>query len=102
MNKVDLNISKHVEQKHVNNSKDPNRTAQAEKASKPSGAASESEADKIKVSERAADIGRLTTRASGLPDVRQEKVEALRERVQSGSYNPSPGDIADAIIKEEN
>lgn len=102
MNKVDLNISKHVEQKHVNNSKDPNRTAQAETASKPGSSSTPSEADKIKVSERAADVGRLTARASALPDVRQEKVEALRERVQSGSYDPSAKDIADAILKEEN
>ena len=101
MNKIDLNLSKHVEQQRVNSSNDASRTAQAEQSAKPATSASPSEPDAVKVSERAANIGRLAARASELPDVRQEKVDALRERIQSGSYNPKASEIADAVIKEE-
>ncbi|HYJ48216.1 MAG TPA: flagellar biosynthesis anti-sigma factor FlgM [Pyrinomonadaceae bacterium] len=101
MNKIDLNLSKHVEQQRVNNSGDASRAAQTEQPAKPAAPGSPSEPDAVKVSERAANVGRLAARAAELPDVRQEKVEALRERLQSGSYNPQASDIADAVIKEE-
>ena len=35
MNKIDLNLSKHVEQQRVNSSNDASRTAQAEQSAKP-------------------------------------------------------------------
>ena len=101
MNKIDLNVTKHVEQQRVNSNNEANRSAQAEQAAKPAPSGAGHEPDDVKVSERATNIGRLTARASELPDVRQEKVDALRERIQSGSYHPKAGDIADAILKEE-
>jgi negative regulator of flagellin synthesis FlgM len=101
MNKIDLNISKHVEQQRITNSNDPERAAQSGQTSESLGSAPPSRPDQVSVSERAADVGRLTARASELPDVRQEKVEQLRERIRSGSYNPSASDIAGAIFKEE-
>ena len=57
--------------------------------------------DTVSVSERGNTIKELTARAKDLPDVRQERIEALRERIQTGDYQPDAGDIADAILKDE-
>jgi flagellar biosynthesis anti-sigma factor FlgM len=56
--------------------------------------------DSISVSERAAAISELTARAEQLPDVREERVEALRALVQAGEYQPTATQIADAILKD--
>ena len=59
------------------------------------------------VTEDAADISTdpkkvqdLKAHLAGLPDVRQEKVEQLRNAIQSGTYEVSPGKIADAMIRD--
>src|SRR5881275_2770905 len=100
MNKIDLNASKHAEQTRMNRSQDTGRATPLEQESQAS-PNTENKQDKVSVSERAETIERLTARATELPDVRQEKVEAMRERLQSGSYNPSANDIAGAILKDE-
>lgn len=58
--------------------------------------------DQINVSDRAASIQQIVDKISNIPQVRQDRVEALREQVQSGSFNPSSEDIADAILREDN
>lgn len=40
----------------------------------------------------------LTAQALQVPEIRQEKVNALRQVVQDGSYQPSSGQIADAMF----
>ena len=57
--------------------------------------------DEIKVSERAAQIERMVARATEAPEIRQERVEALRALVQSGQYDPPASEIAAAIIINE-
>lgn len=59
------------------------------------------EPDKINVSDRAANVGKMIEKLNDLPDVRQEKVEALRQKIESGEYKPSAEQIADAILKDE-
>ena len=100
MNKIDLKQPNQAENARINRTPDAIRANQAEKLQPPTGSA-ESDQDKISVSERATTIENLTARVNQLPDMRQEKVEAMRERIQSGSYNPSANDIADAILKDE-
>jgi flagellar biosynthesis anti-sigma factor FlgM len=56
--------------------------------------------DEIRVSPRAAQLGKLTERVLQAPDVRAERVEQLRAQVQSGSYNPPAAAIADAMLKD--
>jgi flagellar biosynthesis anti-sigma factor FlgM len=58
--------------------------------------------DKLNLSDRASQVGKLVEQIKDLPDVRTEKVNALREKIQSGEYKPSGADIADAILKDEN
>lgn len=57
--------------------------------------------DVIKVSDRATAIRSLVEQTSQLPDVRTERVEQLRARIQSGTYYPDAGAIADALLKGE-
>lgn len=55
--------------------------------------------DELKVSDHAAIAGKLIARVSELPDVRGERVDALRAQIQAGNYHPSATEIADAILK---
>lgn len=43
-------------------------------------------------------IKTLTAQALSSPEVRQDKVAALRQAVQSGQYKVSPGKIADSML----
>ena len=65
------------------------------------GGKSEVGEDKFQFSERAGEVGKLVDQIKQLPDVREAKVEALREQIKTGDYNPSSEDIADAFLKEE-
>jgi negative regulator of flagellin synthesis FlgM len=67
----------------------------------PSAAAPEGIKDVIKVSDRATAIRNLVERVSQLPEVRSERVEQLRTQVQSGTYHPDVGALADALLKGE-
>lgn len=40
----------------------------------------------------------LAAQASQLPEVREEKVQALRQTLQAGQYQPNPQKIADAMV----
>jgi flagellar biosynthesis anti-sigma factor FlgM len=42
----------------------------------------------------------LATQASQMPEVRQEKVQALRQALASGRYHPSPERVAAAMVSE--
>jgi flagellar biosynthesis anti-sigma factor FlgM len=55
----------------------------------------------VSVSSRADEAGRLISLAGEMGDVRQERVDSLREAIQSDQYNVSSSTIADAIIRDE-
>ncbi len=57
--------------------------------------------DSINFSDATKEVQKLTEKALEAPDVRQEKVEALRSRIASGTFNPSADRILDAIIKND-
>ena len=57
--------------------------------------------DKLDISSRAAEVGRLVEHLKTLPDVRQDNVTALKEQIAIGQYRPSAQNIADAILKDE-
>ncbi len=56
--------------------------------------------DQAQLSGARAQISALTAQALQLPDVRQGRVESLREAVQSGSYAPDPRAVAGAILDQ--
>ena len=42
----------------------------------------------------------LAAQASLLPEIREEKVQSLRQTVQSGQYHPDPEKIASALVAQ--
>lgn len=58
--------------------------------------------DTLNFSSRVSEFGKLVDTLRELPDVRQDRVDALRERISAGEYNPSGEEIATAIFREEN
>lgn len=57
--------------------------------------------DKLEISGRASEVGRLVDQLKALPDVRQPRVDALKEQVAAGTYRPLADDIAGAILKND-
>ncbi|MHB9130810.1 MAG: flagellar biosynthesis anti-sigma factor FlgM [Armatimonadota bacterium] len=53
--------------------------------------------------ELSADVSTIETARkiiAATPDVREEKVEALRQQIQNGTYRPPAEEIADKILAE--
>jgi flagellar biosynthesis anti-sigma factor FlgM len=60
-----------------------------------------SNSDQVNLSDRGATVRRLIDQSAQLPDVRQDRIDSLTSRLESGSYKPSAIDIAEAIIKDQ-
>jgi len=56
--------------------------------------------DKATLSGDSANVQNLTTKALELPEVRQDKVEALRAAIKNGDYKIEPSKIAEAMIQQ--
>ncbi len=71
-------------------------------AATPAGAAANSVLgeDQAQLSEVHAQVQALVAQAAQLPEVRQERVQALRQVVQGGNYNPAPQQIAGALLED--
>lgn len=61
----------------------------------------EQRVDQVEVSSAGKEISKLVERAKQLPEIREERVEQLRQLVQSGKYDVSSKQIADAILRDE-
>lgn len=57
--------------------------------------------DKIEFSSKGAEVGKLVDQLKQFPDVRQDRIDSLKQKIESGEYNPASDDIADAILKDE-
>ncbi len=57
--------------------------------------------DKLELSPRAAEVGKLVDQVKELPDVRTEKVNELRVQISAGEFQPTSDEIAKAILKDE-
>lgn len=57
--------------------------------------------DSLSFSTKFGGFGKILDSLRALPDVRQDRVDALRAKISSGEYNPSAGKIADAIFESE-
>lgn len=42
---------------------------------------------------------RVASQAAQIPEVRQDRVSALQQRIASGTYNVQPQDVADAMLR---
>ncbi len=55
----------------------------------------------VRVSSRAEDVARLVVRAGLLGEIRQDRVEPLRQQIQAGVYKVPATEIAEAILLDE-
>lgn len=101
MNTVKLNGTNHADTARTHRNVESGQVTGADSASRSADTGSSSVSDSVRVSDRAATVGRLVKRTAELPDIRRERVESLQELVQSGSYEPAASDIADAILQDE-
>ena len=67
------------------------------KVDKSSGVASKK--DVVSISNQAKDYQTIMKALRDIPDVRQDRVNELMQKFESGSYDVSGKDIADSIIK---
>jgi len=74
------------------------RDGQTRKAGK--GPSAPNVEDKTSLSSDALSVSSLTTQAMEAPSVRQDRVEALRQKVQNGEYNLDANKIAQAILQQ--
>ena len=62
---------------------------------------SRGDSDSVTLSSRAKTLKELQAAVKDSPDVRSEKVAELRERVESGQYEPDAHTIAQKLLEEE-
>jgi negative regulator of flagellin synthesis FlgM len=71
--------------------------AQAAEKNKPTAKASTD--DRVTLGSRDTRVPSLTAQAMETPEIRQDKVEQIRQAINNGSYSLDPHAIADAMIK---
>jgi negative regulator of flagellin synthesis FlgM len=75
----------------------PASAAKNSSIAQPSGAEQKDEANFSSSSQR---VSQLAIQAANAPEVRQERVEALRQRVQSGEYKVDARRVAEAMFSD--
>jgi negative regulator of flagellin synthesis FlgM len=45
-------------------------------------------------------VQELTVKLQQIPEIRADRVAALKERIERGTYKPSSKDVADAMLKD--
>jgi len=74
------------------------RTPTASGADHPSAAQVAAGEDQAQLSGGHIQVQGLAAQAAQLPEIRQEKVESLRQAVQSGQYHSNPEKVAGALL----
>ena len=69
-------------------------------ATKTSGVAPSTGEDTVSLSSKHSEVQALAAGVASTPEVRTERVNALKQQVQNGQYKPSGQKIADAIVSE--
>lgn len=74
--------------------------SQAEKTSSRVAPANANQTEQTHLSESGGSVGKLETVALNSPEVRTEKVQALRSQLQAGAYQVSPAQVAGSILEQ--
>lgn len=56
--------------------------------------------DRIDISSRGKEVASLMTSIGSLPEVREEKVQALKEAIEAGTYKIDPIKVAEKMLSE--
>jgi flagellar biosynthesis anti-sigma factor FlgM len=91
--RIDLNTG-------IGQAADSPQTAPGARSAASSAPAESRGADTAQLSSDQARVQALTVQVNNLPEIRQQKVEALGRAVRDGSYQVSPESTADALISE--
>ena len=54
--------------------------------------------DEVKISDYGKDYQTVVNNLPNVPDVREEKVNSIKEQIDNGTYNLNPENIADKIL----
>ena len=60
----------------------------------------DSGSDRVELSSQSQDMKKMHEILASTPEVRTDKVAALKKAVEEGTYNVNSGDIADKMIQE--
>lgn len=100
--KVNQSTSNPIQNSEVKGAKAAGK-AQASKASDkaaPSKEPRDTSAVKAEVSDRAREMATAKTAATNAPDVREEKIAALKARIAAGKYNVDNQAVADRLVDD--
>ena len=75
------------------------KPAAASPAALPTGAMAPME-DAVVVSSSAQFFAMAQAQIAGLPDIRQDRVEALKARLDADDYHPDPEAVAEGLLRE--
>lgn len=56
--------------------------------------------EQVELSTKAKEIQQIKGILTGLPEIREDKVQDLKERISAGTYRPDAGKIADRMVGE--
>jgi negative regulator of flagellin synthesis FlgM len=59
-----------------------------------------SSADTVQVSSKFAEVQQLTSKLQQVPEIRSDRVSALKAKIQQGTYKPDPADVAGALLND--
>jgi negative regulator of flagellin synthesis FlgM len=71
-----------------------------DRASEKAAAANLVPEEKVNLSTTAKDVQNLSSAISKLPDVREEKVQALKDQIEKGTYKVDAGKTAEKMVGE--
>ncbi len=57
-------------------------------------------ADKLEISSEARDFQAILNAIKSTPDIREEKVNEIKSKIESGTYNVSAKDVVEKLIRE--
>jgi len=64
-------------------------------------ASTDASQDRATISTQSSAVQNLAAQALNTPEIRQDKVSALRDAVNNGTYSLDPSKIADAMVESE-
>jgi negative regulator of flagellin synthesis FlgM len=59
-----------------------------------------SSSDTVQVSPKFAEVQQLTSKLQQVPEIRSDRVSALKAKIQQGTYNPGTADVAGALLND--
>lgn len=79
----------------------PGKTASSQRSAAAAGASSPAGEDTFSLSSTHDQVQSLTASLASVPEIRTHLVSALQQRVNSGTYQPDSGKVADAILADQ-